>query len=310
RKKVIITEDTIRQALRLDDAAGVDCLPTEEIFAELARMIDDLSAHNTKYTSPALTQKDVEDAVEDEDDDNKVSAEPTLPSPTPVTPPPSPTQEPIPSPPQDESTQPSSSPQQQPSQTADLSQSFMTLLNTLLETCATLTKKEDASKQGEIVKLDADKDVTLVDAKDEIDADVQERLAESQAKVYHLDLEHAEKVLSMQDTDEAEPAEVEEVIEVVTATKLMKKVVTTTTTTIIAAQVTKASALRRKRGVVIQDPEETATASVIVHSEVKSKDKGKGILIKEPKPLKREAQIKQDEAFARELEVKLNANIN
>nr|GEY16086.1 hypothetical protein [Tanacetum cinerariifolium] len=38
RKKVIITENTIRQALRLNDAAGVDCLPNEEIFVELARM--------------------------------------------------------------------------------------------------------------------------------------------------------------------------------------------------------------------------------------------------------------------------------
>nr|GEV45818.1 ribonuclease H-like domain-containing protein [Tanacetum cinerariifolium] len=38
RKKVIITEDTIRQHLRLDDADGIDCLPNEEIFAELARM--------------------------------------------------------------------------------------------------------------------------------------------------------------------------------------------------------------------------------------------------------------------------------
>nr|GEV24926.1 ribonuclease H-like domain, reverse transcriptase, RNA-dependent DNA polymerase [Tanacetum cinerariifolium] len=38
RKKVIITEDSIRQALRLDDADSVDCLPNEEIFAELARM--------------------------------------------------------------------------------------------------------------------------------------------------------------------------------------------------------------------------------------------------------------------------------
>nr|GEW75763.1 hypothetical protein [Tanacetum cinerariifolium] len=152
-KKVIITEDTIRQALRLDDAVGVDCLPNEEIFVELARMgyekptawnefsssmasaviclatVDDLSSHNTKYTSPALTQKvfanmrriskglsgvntplfdgmlvqqqlqAVEDAAKDEDDDNEVSAEPTPPSPTPATPPPSPTQEHIPSPP-------------------------------------------------------------------------------------------------------------------------------------------------------------------------------------------------------------------
>nr|GEY93497.1 hypothetical protein [Tanacetum cinerariifolium] len=38
--------------------------------------------------------------------------------------------------------------------------------------------------------------------------------------------------------------------------------------------------------------------------------RGKGILIEEPKPLKRQAQIKQDEAFAKQLEAKLNANIN
>nr|GEV01864.1 hypothetical protein [Tanacetum cinerariifolium] len=38
RKKVIVTEATIREALCLDDAEGVDCLPNEEIFVELARI--------------------------------------------------------------------------------------------------------------------------------------------------------------------------------------------------------------------------------------------------------------------------------
>nr|GEY32885.1 hypothetical protein [Tanacetum cinerariifolium] len=36
RKKVVVTEAAIRDALRLDDAEGVDCLPNEEIFTELA----------------------------------------------------------------------------------------------------------------------------------------------------------------------------------------------------------------------------------------------------------------------------------
>nr|GEV58166.1 hypothetical protein [Tanacetum cinerariifolium] len=47
-------------ALRLDDAEGIDCLPNEEIFAELSRMgaqVGDLSSHTTKYSSSALTQK-------------------------------------------------------------------------------------------------------------------------------------------------------------------------------------------------------------------------------------------------------------
>nr|GFB04187.1 hypothetical protein [Tanacetum cinerariifolium] len=115
----------------------------------------------------------------------------------------------------------------------------------------------------------------------------QGRMAESQAKAYNLDLQHSEKVLSMQDTYEAKPTKVKEVL-----------------------KVQKTSAPRRRRGVVIQDPEEIAVASVIVHTEVKPKDKEKGILIEEPKPLKRKAQIEQDEAFARQLEAELNANIN
>nr|GFC75381.1 hypothetical protein [Tanacetum cinerariifolium] len=38
KKKVIITEASIRDALHLDDADGIECLPNVEIFTELARM--------------------------------------------------------------------------------------------------------------------------------------------------------------------------------------------------------------------------------------------------------------------------------
>nr|GEY22572.1 hypothetical protein [Tanacetum cinerariifolium] len=165
--------------------------------------------------------------------------------------------------------------------------------------------QEDASKQGGIAELNADKDVTLVD----VDADTQGRMEESQSKAYNLDLQHFKKVLSMHDSDEVEPAKVEEVLEVVTAAKLMTEVVTTVAPITTTAQVPNASAPRRKWGVVIQDPEETAASSVIMHSEVQSKDKGKGILIEEPKPLKGQAEIDMDEAFARQLEAELNENI-
>nr|GFC56447.1 hypothetical protein [Tanacetum cinerariifolium] len=80
KKKVVVTEATIRDALHLDDAEGVDCLPNEEIFIELARIgyekpstkltfykeffssqwkkqVGDLSTHTTKYTCPALAHK-------------------------------------------------------------------------------------------------------------------------------------------------------------------------------------------------------------------------------------------------------------
>nr|GEV45993.1 hypothetical protein [Tanacetum cinerariifolium] len=230
--------------------------------------------------------------LEDEDDDNEVSAKPTPPSPTPATPPPPPQQEHIPLPPQAQTTQTSSPPPYQPLQTVDISPSVMTFLNTLLETCATLTKQVANLEQYKIAQ--AIKITKLKVSSEGISSG----------------LRNAEKVLSMQDTDEVEPTEVEEVIKVVTAAKLMTEVVTIVAATITATQVPKASAPRRRRVIVIQDPKETATASVIVHSKVKSKDKGKEILIEEPKPLKRQAQIKQDEAFARQLEAELNANIN
>nr|GEZ17597.1 hypothetical protein [Tanacetum cinerariifolium] len=149
---------------------------------------------------------------------------------------------------------------------------------------------------GIIVDLDADKDVTLEDvaakevdaAKDvevEKNADVQGRLEESQAQVYHIDLEDADEVLSMHD-DEPKPGELKEVIEVVTTTKLMTEVVTVAVTTAASTITVVPSAARRRKGVVIRDPEETANPSII------------------------QAHIEQDEACARELEAELNKNIN
>nr|GEU63816.1 ribonuclease H-like domain-containing protein [Tanacetum cinerariifolium] len=246
--------------------------------------VDDLSSYSTKYTSPALTQKvfanmrrigkgfsgvktplfdamlvpqQVHDDIAEveEDEDNEVSVALTSPSPIPATtPPPPPQQEHIPSLPQAQSAPPSSPPQQQPTQHADISNSSMTLLNKLPETSQAEIQEVGDEEENQACMIKEVKEGKMV---------------ESQAKPYNLDLQHFEKVLSMQDTDEAKPAEVEEVLEVVTATKLMAVVVTIATPIIIAAQVPKASAPRRRRGVVIQDPEETASTSVIVHTEDK-----------------------------------------
>nr|GEY47368.1 copia protein [Tanacetum cinerariifolium] len=101
RKKVIITEDIIRQALRLDDADGIDCLPNEEIFAKLAQI--GLLRMNLVLLCPQLSSalpQDVAEVNTEDEDDNEVSAPPAPPSPTPAITPPLPQQEPIPSPPQ------------------------------------------------------------------------------------------------------------------------------------------------------------------------------------------------------------------
>nr|GEV03868.1 hypothetical protein [Tanacetum cinerariifolium] len=48
KKKVVITEATIRDALRLDDAEGINCLPNEEIFTDTLLMAL-LDKHQLKF---------------------------------------------------------------------------------------------------------------------------------------------------------------------------------------------------------------------------------------------------------------------
>nr|GEV95556.1 hypothetical protein [Tanacetum cinerariifolium] len=235
---------------------------------------------------------DVADVVADAD------TEPTPPSPTPATTPP--TQQelipsssqvestPPPSPHQSPITQPSSPPPQQPpSHDAAIS---MDLLNQLLETCANLTKKVSDLEQDkiaqaiEITKLK--KRVRKLEKKRKLKASGLNRLRKrGGGGIAELDADEdvtLEEVAAEDakdaDDDEADAAELKELIEVVTTTKLMIEVVTTAATTITAALMPKASAARRRKGVVIRDPKETATPSVILHYEPKSKDKGKGIL--------------------------------
>nr|GEY63908.1 hypothetical protein [Tanacetum cinerariifolium] len=84
-----------------------------------------------------------------------------------------------------------------------------------------------------------------------------------------------------------------------------------TTATLTDAPVRVAAApSRRRKGVLIRDPEEESTTSTIIPAETKSEDKGKGILVEEPKHLKKKQQIKRDEQYARELHAELNKDID
>nr|GEZ60583.1 hypothetical protein [Tanacetum cinerariifolium] len=67
---------------------------------------------------------------------------------------------------------------------------------------------------------------------------------------------------------------------------------------------------KRRKGVVIRDPEEESTTSSIIPAKTKSKDKGKGILVEEPKPLKKKQKIEMDEEYARKLHAELNKDID
>nr|GEW50067.1 uncharacterized mitochondrial protein AtMg00810-like [Tanacetum cinerariifolium] len=267
----------------------------------ISAQVGHLSSHTTKYTSPALTQKvftnmrrvskgfsrvdtplfkrmlvpqqaddDVANVVDDDVVDDIDDVAPTLPL--------SPIDQPSSPPPQQ---QPS-----QPSQTTDIS---IDLLNTLLETCTTLTRKVKALEQDKIAQA-----LEITKPKQRVKRlEKKNKLKVSRGGIAKLDEDEDVTLV-----DQPEPAELKEVIKVVTTAKLMTEVVTAAATSIIidgATITTALSAARRRKGVVIRDPEETATPSAIVHFELKSKDKGKGILVEEPKPLKKQAHIEQDE---------------
>nr|GEZ41120.1 hypothetical protein [Tanacetum cinerariifolium] len=158
----------------------------------------------------------------------------------------------------------------------------------------------DAMEKVDVVALmdDKEEDKKEKEAKVVEDDQVHGRHAESQAEIYKINLDHASKVLSMQ---EDEPAEVQEVVDVVTTAKLITAVVTaaskivTAASTILstaepqvpAATITAAPAKvaaapsRRRKGVVIRDLEEESTTSSIIPTETKSNDKKKGIMVKQ-----------------------------
>nr|GEV20497.1 hypothetical protein [Tanacetum cinerariifolium] len=322
KTRVIITEATIRDALRLDDAEGIECIPNEEIFIKLARMgyekpstkltfykaffssqwnlvrnvesstkfymylcflqlmiraqVGDLSSHTIKYSSPALTQKVFANIRTIGKGCSRVE--------TPLF-----------------------------KGMIVAHQVGKGVVEVNVENVSTavvaaegarVKKLERRNKASKLRRLKKVGIAQKVETSDDTDMD-DGRKAESQAQIYQINLEHADKVLSMQD-DDLEPVELQEVVEVVTTAKLITEVVTAASTTITTAapQLTTAAALtlatapsaaRKRKIVVIRDPEETATPPTIIHSEAKSKDKGKAKRIlklnEEVKDLKKHLMI-------------------
>nr|GEX17264.1 hypothetical protein [Tanacetum cinerariifolium] len=321
RKRVIITEAIVQEVLRLDDAESIDCLPNEEIFTELSRM---------GYKKPSTKLTFYKEFFSAQWKVGKGFSEVETPLfDVVLTPPPSLIAQPsLPS------------QQQQPSQPTTIS---MDLLNNLLETCTVLTRRVENLKQDKIAqaleitklkqrvrKLEKKKlrfyrlkglrkvgTTQRIESSADTIMDDQEDASKQGEIIANIDvdedvsLKDVFAVAKEVEDDVEEPTELQEVIEVVSIAKLMTEVVTAATTPIIAAIITAApSAARRRKWVVIRDLEETVAPSIIIHTEPKSKDKGKWIMVEEPKPLKKQAQIEQDEAFARELEEDLNKNIN
>nr|GFB28992.1 hypothetical protein [Tanacetum cinerariifolium] len=203
------------------------------------------------------------------------------------------------------------------------------------------TLMDDVFTQGRIIdELDKDEGVVLMNEKEkpeEVRVNTDDAQVEGrQSNIYQIDMNHAAKVLSMQEDE----SEVQEAVEVVTTAKLITKFVAAVSETVSVAAIVHAAvtetvstavseivsvadvvptvtaapvkvdvpSTKRKRGVVIWDPEEESSAKT--PTKTKTKDKGKGIMVEEPKPMKKKQQVKLDEAYARKLHEEINQDID
>nr|GEX27123.1 hypothetical protein [Tanacetum cinerariifolium] len=328
-KKVVITEATIKDVLCLDDADGVDCLPNEGIFAELARIdssskfyiyprfiqliiqnqLGDLSTHTTKYTSPALTQKvfanmrrvgkgfsrvetpsfegmlvageieeqgDAEEQVQDNVDDAAQGVDTAVLGDDVQ-------DQTIPSP---TSPTPPTPPPQQPQDLPSTSQLKKRVKKLERANKVKVLKLRRLKKVGtsQRIKLSADTDMEDASNQGRMIADL-----DRDTGVSLMDDEATKK--KAKDAQEDEP-EVQEAVDVVTIAKLITEVVAAVSESVTAASATIAAV-----------PATTITAAP-------SKDDGKGIIIEEPKPMKKKQQVEIDEEYVRKLHEELNQDID
>nr|GEU97264.1 hypothetical protein [Tanacetum cinerariifolium] len=141
-------------------------------------------------------------------------------------------------------------------------------------------------QQGRIsVDIDQDERIKLV-VDHEKDVEVEGRHADKQAEIYNIDLDHSLKVL-------------------VSATSTPILAAKPKTLTITAAS---AVSIRRIKGVVIRDLEEELHTNTLAETAETPtvKDKGKGILIKAPKPMKKKDQVEMDAEYAKKLQEELD----
>nr|GEY16182.1 hypothetical protein [Tanacetum cinerariifolium] len=318
-RKINFSKYIFKSLVRNVDSSSKFYMYPRFIQLIIQNQLGDLSTHITRYTSPALTQKvfanmrrvgkgwpgvetplfegmlvagEIEeqgDAEEQEHDNVDDAAqevdttaivedvqEPFIPSPTP--------------PPQ---------PQDLPS------------------TSQKRVKRLEKGHKVKVFKLRSLKKVGTSQRVDTSDDTIMEDVSNQGRTIDELDRD--ESVALMGEKEEEKKAE-EEAVDVVTTAKLITEFVTTTSTpvsaastiipdakpkvlaaTIIVAPVRVVAASTRKRkGVVIKDPEEESTAKT--PAETKSKDKGKGIMVEEPKPMMKKQQVELDED-------KFNSNI-
>nr|GEY94886.1 retrovirus-related Pol polyprotein from transposon TNT 1-94 [Tanacetum cinerariifolium] len=274
KKKVVVTEAVIREVLRLDDAEGVDCLPNEEIFTELARMgYEKPSTKITFYKAffssqwkflihTILLSIKIEEGGDEEEHVEDVTAGELL-----------------------------------KEMILLLMEKFLLSLNNhSYHLLLHLLHHHDHLKISHqhprrVEHLEYDKVAQTLE------------ITKLKRKGRIIDEMDKDDVVALMDDKEKDKKdeEAKEVVDVVTTANLITEVVTVASETVTGASVIISA-------VEPQVPNATITAAPT--RVAAAPNKGKEIMIEEPKPLKKKQPIKIDEEYARKLHAKLNEYID
>nr|GEZ31608.1 putative ribonuclease H-like domain-containing protein [Tanacetum cinerariifolium] len=308
KKRIVITEEVVREILQLNDAEGVVCLPNEEIFAGLAQIgyekpstkltfykaffstqwkflihtiLHSLSAKRTSWNefssaivSELICLSSVRDVAEEAEaqvpaQGDDVQEYPAEEVATNVGLP-TPT-----SPSSSSPTIPSLPPHQPPypPQPQD-AEGLSILFQRVLDTCSALVlrveglENDKAAQQLEIVKLKA-----------------------RVKKLEKINKVKSSKLRRLKRMKGSTPLEVQEAVEVVTTAKLMTEVVTAATTQVVAASIPIPAAKPK-------------TLTITVAPAVSTRRR-KGV-IEAPRPMKKKDQLEMDAEYARKLQEEIN----
>nr|GFA07407.1 hypothetical protein [Tanacetum cinerariifolium] len=145
---------------------------------------------------------------------------------------------------------------------------------------------DDLDKDGRI-ELVMDVDIAKIEGRHAAEQ------AKKQAEIYHLDLDHPSKLITDVVTAASQDSAASATI------SAAKPSIPDAALTVVAAYT------RRRTGVIIRDPEEELSFKTLAETP-NLKDKGKGILVETPKPMKKKDQIKLDVKYARKLHEEIN----
>nr|GEW09135.1 hypothetical protein [Tanacetum cinerariifolium] len=296
RKKVVTTEAVIRDVLRLDDADGVDCLPNEEIFAELARMgyekpstkltfykaffssqwkflihtiLQSMSAKRTSWNefSSAMASSIICLSTGDLSTHTTKYTSPAL------------TQKVF-------------------DNMRRVRKGFSGVETPLFEGMLVIGEPEEQdqsipSPTLPTPPLQQPQDLSSTSQRIESSADTDMENASNQGRMI-ADFDRDTGVALMDDERTEKKAEDAQVAGDEQVKGMQAKIY----------QINMDHASK----VLSMDPEEESTAKTL--AKTKSKDKGKGIMVEEPKPMKKKQQVKMDEKYARKLHEELNKDID